>query len=306
MWVKPAAGQNDVPSSTGTENTLNLTLVSPGAPPPSAHKVKTPTESAKRTVAVANAKSRGLLPPLSSRGTARVPRQAPTPPPKILAQMGFVIADPAELRVTTDSSTRLLSKVPKGTHVAVVAESGEYWGVLMLNNTVGWTPKSNLEMLDYQTQIALPSTPDPSEPSVSPDVENYIRNNAGMSLQVQGVLREAFTYLNVPYVWGGNTRNGLDCSAFVRACFHTEGVELPRHSGDQIVKGRPVAGADLRAGDRLYFDCSARMPGIDHTGIYIGNGLFVHASGGHGRVVVESLFKPLYVKGLVAIRRDFE
>jgi cell wall-associated NlpC family hydrolase len=213
------------------------------------------------------------------------------------------------MRVTIDPNARLLSVVPKGTYVAVVAQMGDFWGVLMANNTVGWTPKTAIELIDYQTEVSAPTDPASSQatPSAAGSATGYLNGQLqNMDPRTVGALREAFSYLGVPYVWGGEGRSGLDCSAFVRNVFATQGVRLPRHSGDQVAVGREVQGPDLRAGDRLYFDCSARRTGIDHTGIYLGNGLFIHASGGKRQVTVDSLFKPLYYNGLVAARRDFE
>jgi cell wall-associated NlpC family hydrolase len=210
------------------------------------------------------------------------------------------------MRVTVDPNARLLSVVPKGTYVAVVAQAGNSWGVLMANNTVGWTPKSAVELIDYQTEVNAPTDP-ATAPSAASSASGYLTGlPQDMDPRVYGALREAFTYLGVPYVWGGESRGGLDCSAFVRNVFATQGVRLPRHSGDQIAVGRAVQGPELRAGDRLYFDCSAHRSGIDHTGIYLGNGLFIHASGGKHQVTVDSIFRPAFYNGLVAARRDFE
>jgi cell wall-associated NlpC family hydrolase len=179
----------------------------------------------------------------------------------------------------------------------------------MANNTVGWTPKSGVELIDYRAEVSAPTDPSAtrSAPSAAGSAAGYLAGMPqNMDPRAYGALRDAFSYLGVPYVWGGEGRNGLDCSAFVRNVFATQGVRLPRHSGDQIAVGREVQGPELRAGDRLYFDCSSRRSGIDHTGIYLGNGLFIHASGGKGQVTVDSIFKSLYYNGLVAARRDFE
>ena len=109
--------------------------------------------------------------------------------------------------------------------------------------------------------------------------------------------------MGAPYVWAGNSRSGLDCSAFVKNVFSTVGVSLPRHSGDQISQGRKITDTgELVAGDRLYFAMKGGGT-ITHTGIYIGEGFFIHASSNHKCVDVDPLFKT-YVNKLVAIRRD--
>ncbi len=297
----PAWAQSEDGSSE-TSNTLTLTLDTGTTPPPA--NAQTPVTPVHKRASLS---SGGRLPglPLPSRNGVRGLRQQPLTAPKVQAQLGCTVAPQTLVRVSIDSGSRLLSKVPSGTYIAIIADAGTHYGVLMANNTVGWTPKTNIELMDYKTQVTAPNTGD-SDASSSSESETYQSDTGGaLDPRVEGILREAFTYLGVPYVWGGTSRNGLDCSAFVRACFRTQGIDLPRHSGDQIVRGRAISD-DLRAGDRLYFDCSSRHSGIDHTGIYLGRGLFIHASGSHGKVVVESLNKPKYLRCLVAIRRDFE
>jgi cell wall-associated NlpC family hydrolase len=98
-------------------------------------------------------------------------------------------------------------------------------------------------------------------------------------------VRYALGWLGTRYVYGGEGRNGIDCSSLVQKSFASCGVNLPRVSRDQARVGRPVAPENLQPGDRLYFSASGTH--IDHTGIYMGNGLFVHASG-HARQVTVS------------------
>ncbi|MGQ9728401.1 MAG: C40 family peptidase, partial [Candidatus Fervidibacter sp.] len=94
---------------------------------------------------------------------------------------------------------------------------------------------------------------------------------------------------------------GLDCSAFVQRVFAARGIKLPRTSAKQAEVGIPVPVSQLQPGDRLYFAVKGNR--IDHCGIYIGNGLFIHASGRHNAVVISSLYEPLYARSLVTIRR---
>jgi hypothetical protein len=80
-------------------------------------------------------------------------------------------------------------------------------------------------------------------------------------------------YLGVPYVWGGESPSGFDCSGLVQYVYGQLGVDLPRTAADQARAGQPVASmADARPGDLLAFHDP-----VDHIGIYAGNGLMVVA-----------------------------
>ena len=80
-------------------------------------------------------------------------------------------------------------------------------------------------------------------------------------------------FLGVPYVWGGESPSGFDCSGLVQYAYGQLGVALPRTAAEQARVGQPVAGlADARPGDLLAFHDP-----VDHIGIYAGNGLMVVA-----------------------------
>jgi cell wall-associated NlpC family hydrolase len=80
-------------------------------------------------------------------------------------------------------------------------------------------------------------------------------------------------YLGVPYVWGGESPSGFDCSGLVQYVYGQLGVDLPRTAAEQAQVGQPVAGlADARPGDLLAFHDP-----VDHIGIYAGNGLMMVA-----------------------------
>jgi cell wall-associated NlpC family hydrolase len=110
----------------------------------------------------------------------------------------------------------------------------------------------------------------------------------------------ALRYLGVPYVWGGTSFDGVDCSGFVWAVFAKNGIYLPRTADAQFEEGRHVPTRDLRAGDLVFFQTYAM--GASHVGIYLGNGKFVHASSSDG-VRVDQLTEDYYSSRYLGARR---
>ncbi len=233
-----------------------------------------------------------------SRGRTRSRRAAKEP--QVLGKLAVVSVDNAVIRRDRDSSARILSSIPQNTYLAIVAEDRDYYGVLMIDKTTGWVHRSQVRMIDYQVAVGDPSAMRQSNPQPSTNAPEGLPE--GLDVPTEALLREAFTYLGVPYVWAGNTRSGIDCSGFVKQVFATQGVRLPRHSGDQARVGQPVAWENLQAGDRLYFAMGGGKR-VSHTGIYLGNGYFIHASSNQKKVGVDSLLKPNYYRSLVGARR---
>ena len=111
-----------------------------------------------------------------------------------------------------------------------------------------------------------------------------------------GVVGVAMRYLGVPYVWGGASPSGFDCSGLVMYAFAQIGVSLPHSSYAQWGMGVPVSRDQLQAGDLVFFD------GLGHVGIYVGGGSFIHAP--HtGDVVKISSLSGWYAATYVGARR---
>jgi cell wall-associated NlpC family hydrolase len=112
------------------------------------------------------------------------------------------------------------------------------------------------------------------------------------------------------YLFGGTSPEaGFDCSGFVRYLMRALGVQAPRTAAQMAESGREVARdtAHLRVGDILTFG-SSRTGRVSHVGIYIGNGRFIHASTGAGRIVEARLDREpsRLVKAWLGVRRLFD
>ena len=111
--------------------------------------------------------------------------------------------------------------------------------------------------------------------------------SASTGSRIQSVLQRALTLLGTPYRWGGTTTNGFDCSGLVGYVFRTTlGIELPRVSRDMARSGEKVDRASLVPGDLVFFGRRGR---VDHVGIYLGEGRFLHAPRTGREVTVSQL-----------------
>lgn len=110
-------------------------------------------------------------------------------------------------------------------------------------------------------------------------------------------------YIGIPYRYGGDSENGIDCSAFTRRVYRKIGLELPRTANEQARVGKSVQSENLKSGDLVFFDMSI-IGGISHVGVFLDNGTFAHASKSKG-VTKSSLRERYYVKRHVKSNRMF-
>ncbi|MCL6518030.1 C40 family peptidase [Alicyclobacillus sp.] len=89
------------------------------------------------------------------------------------------------------------------------------------------------------------------------------------------IIRYAERFIGTPYVWGGTSPGGFDCSGYTQYVFGHFGIHLGRTAADQFGQGVPVSEANLQPGDLVFF--STYAPGASHVGIYIGGGMMINA-----------------------------
>src|SRR3954470_4170910 len=112
-----------------------------------------------------------------------------------------------------------------------------------------------------------------------------------------GVVGIALRYLGVPYVWGGASPSGFDCSGLTMYAYAQVGVYLPHNAAMQYGMGHPVAQSQLEPGDLVFFN------GLSHVGMYIGGGRFVPAPPTGDVVKISSLSEYWYAATYVGARR---
>ena len=111
------------------------------------------------------------------------------------------------------------------------------------------------------------------------------RGDSTVSATGNAIVDYAYQFLGTPYLWGGTTPSGFDCSGFTQYVFkNAAGVSLPRTTYDQINVGVPVAYEDLQPGDLVF-------PHTGHVGIYVGGGQMIHAPSTGDVVKVSSVYK---------------
>ena len=199
-----------------------------------------------------------------------------------MARVADVALAGAAIRRIPEPSAAMLFQCPQGSQLAVLSSKGAWSAVLMSDHSTGWVPTKYLRMTDQTIDVTqqLRPTQGPGGDAVY---------NVGSYSTRSKTVAQALRWLGTRYVYGGTGRRGIDCSAMIQNSFASCGIKLPRTAATQAKVGIPVSPENLQPGDRLYFSASGTR--IDHTGLYMGDGLFVHASGSGRKVMVSKLFQ---------------
>ena len=186
---------------------------------------------------------------------------------------GIVTGSSVNMRSGPSTGTKVVGKLSAGTVVDLV-ELKDNWYTISYNGTVGYISA------DY--------------------VRQYV--SAASSSIGDQVVALAMNYLGVPYVYGGASPKGFDCSGFTMYVYKQFGYSLPHSASSQwSSSGVYVERSELQPGDLVLFCDPSRSNGkaCSHVGIYIGNNEFIHASSGSSsgkRVIVSSLNQDYYNK----------
>lgn len=160
------------------------------------------------------------------------------------------------------------------------------------NNTTYVPMRFLIDTLDFEFHY------DTNLTRILPSVNRYAASssstaNSGKSVMISKILNTAKSYLGVPYVWGGTSPSGFDCSGYINYVFGKHGINLPR-TAQQMYKSLGTLKGGASAGDIVFFSESGK--GITHAGISLGNGKYIHSSSGSTRGVIISDFSSSWAK----------
>lgn len=215
--------------------------------------------------------------------------QAPAPqavasPPSVT---GTISVSDLNIRSGPSTSNKVVGKLQKGSSVKVLEKSGDWYKINTSGNVAGWVSSKYVSLAQG----------DSAKITVSRGGFRTVVS------EVSNVIDYAKKYLNVKYVWGGSSPKGFDCSGFVQYVYKQFGISLHRVADGQAAQGTYVKKSDLIPGDLVFFDTNGGHSHINHSGIYIGAGQFIHASSGKGKVTTSDITSGYYAHNYITARR---
>lgn len=213
---------------------------------------------------------------------------------------GYATGDVVNVRQVPAMDAAVVGELYLADPVTVVAKEGS-WCKVRINGSLGYVHKDLIvyNRSEVPEPIVVPrstssnrSGSSSSSSRSSSSVPPATSYNGSMGSQI---VAYAKNFIGVPYVWGGSTPSGFDCSGFVQYVYRQFGVSLPRTTYSQIAVGRSVDRANLMPGDLVFF----RSAG--HVGIYVGNETYIHAPQTGRTISIDSMAN----RSLYAARRIF-
>ena len=172
----------------------------------------------------------------------------------------LVLAPSYELRAQPDLESEIVTRLLSGTGVAVEETRGE-WTRVAANKT-GWIPATLLRPIR-----GIPES---------------------VAEKRQTIMKDSARMIGVPYLWGGISGNGIDCSGLARLLHKWVGVAIPRDADMQHAHARPVE-PPFEVGDLLFFRESGSERQITHVGVSLGGWTMIHASRGRNGVYIDDV-----------------
>lgn len=208
---------------------------------------------------------------------------------KVTAVKGKINANGVNFRQSASTSSKKIGTLNKTAGIEILDISSG-WNKVKIGSKVGYVAAK------FVTAVAAVSSTGTSEKSTV----KTSRAVSVMSLEVFGAANESIAanvinyakeFIGVKYVYGGSSPRGFDCSGFIGYVYKNFGINLNRSAAGMYSNGAKVSKSQLETGDLLFFDASSRKASgvIDHAGIYMGNGMFIHASSSNREVRIQKL-----------------
>ncbi len=188
-------------------------------------------------------------------------------------QNGKVTGDAVRFRAEPSFNGKVLGYLNTNFDVTVMGVEGE-WYKAEYNGQTGYIHSDYVNLLIQKNKLAV----------VPADME--VGANA---------VALAKTFLGTKYVYGGSSPNGFDCSGFSSYIYRSLGYDISRTCTSQYAQYPHLEQSELQIGDLVFF-ANAGIWDTDHVGIYIGDGDFIHASSGGGKVMISTLLSGYYNK----------
>jgi cell wall-associated NlpC family hydrolase len=188
----------------------------------------------------------------------------------------LVLTSSYGLRVQPDRESAIVTRVVSGTGVCVEETQGE-WARVVANKT-GWIPSSFLRAMD-----AIPESPEEKR---------------------KALLQDSARMMGVPYLWGGTSGNGIDCSGFARLLHRWVGVSIPRDADMQHAVAKPVE-PPFQVGDLIFFAENGSDRKITHVGVSLGGWKMIHSSRSNNGVYIDDVQERKSLKQIFASAGSF-
>lgn len=219
----------------------------------------------------------------------------------------YVNSQTVNVRSKADKSSQIVMQLSINTSVEVLSEENG-WSYIKANGKEGYIAttllSTNKQESSRGTTVSRTENTQESskneENASSEDKTNSNNNNTSSSTKGAEVVSYAMSLIGKPYVYGGSTPSGFDCSGFTSYVYKHFGVSINRTAAAQSSNGKSVSRSELQPGDLIMF-CKP----INHVGIYIGNGKIVHAANPSRGVTTDTILSGYYNTNYNCARRIF-
>ena len=222
--------------------------------------------------------------------------------------LGVVTADALNVRPTPSTSGQSLGLIPNGDEVVILGKE-DNWYKIQHNGSAAYVSADYVKITatNVERDISTPIQPQSQQLSYNPtqSATSPVPSYAGSAVMGEALVELAKQYIGTPYVYGGMSPAGFDCSGFVKYCYGLMGVSINRVAADQAQNGYGVSVDQMLPGDILCFSSSVGGSYIGHTGIYVGNGYFIHSPREGYSVEILPLAGTSYGNRIAKVRRIF-